>query len=343
MTAGSAAARRYRVRVRSPPAEITIDVALIESLLRSQFPDLAGELRVVAQGWDNVIARLGADLCVRLPRRALSAPLVQHEADWLPRLAPELPVDVPTPVAVGGPGLDYPWTWLVGPWFVGRPLASVPVADRALLATQLGAFVSALHRPAPEDAPVSPWRGIPLTEVEPALFERLEQIPPADAATLSLVWGRCSKAPPYVGPPVWLHGDLHPLNVLARFGPAPALRAVIDWGDLCRGDPATDLAVGWLAFDGVGRAAFRAAASRRHPLDDPIWDRARAWSIALGVLFMLDTEPGTAEHGVGEHLLTQLRLDEAERRLPYDPSIGTHHGAPATGCPDADADADAGR
>ena len=295
--------------MRTPPAEVDIDTALIEKLLHDQFPVMAGEVRIVASGWDNLIARVGHDLCVRMPRRALSAPLVQHEADWLSRLAPTLPVEVPAPVAVGQPSADYPWTWLVCPWFEGRRLADVPVGDRALVATQLGAFALALHRPAPEAAPASPWRGIPLTALEPSVLERLTQIPADDARTLRAVWSRCVDAPPHQGPPVWLHADLHPLNVLAQKA-SPALRAVIDWGDLCRGDPATDLAIAWLAFDQPGRTAFRAAAAGRHPLDDPIWDRALAWAISLGMLFMLDAEPGTTAHGVGQHLLVQLRLDE---------------------------------
>lgn len=280
----------------------------------------------MANGWDNVIARLGRDLCVRMPR-ALSAPLVQHEADWLPRLAPTLPAEVPTAVAVGRPGLGYPWTWLVCPWFEGVRLADVPVGDRAVVAAQLGAFVAALHRPAPGGAPRSPWRGIPLTELESTVASRLEQLPPRDAGTLRLVWGRCAAAPPHLGPPVWLHGDLHPLNVLARTGAPPALRAVIDWGDLCRGDPATDLAIAWLAFDERGRAAFRTAAAGRHPLDDPVWDRALAWAVSLGALFLLDAEPGTTARGVGEHLLVQLRSScitaepwsQLHRRRPTPP------------------------
>lgn len=295
--------------MRTPPAEVDIDAALIEALVHDQFPALTGEVRIVASGWDNVIARLRHDLCVRMPRRALSAPLVQHEADWLPRLAATLPVDVPTPVAVGEPSPKYKWTWLVCPWFEGRPLADVAVNDRAVVATQLGAFVSALHRPAPTDAPASPWRGIPLAALEPSVAERLEQIPPDDAATLRAVWSRCVDAPLHEGPPIWLHGDLHPLNVLAHSDASPALRAVIDWGDLCCGDPATDLAIAWLAFDEHGRAAFRAAVSSRHPLADPIWERALAWAISLGVLFMLDAEAGTTAHGIGKHLLAQLRLD----------------------------------
>ena len=295
--------------MRTPPAEVDIDVALIEGLVRDQFPAMAGEVRIVASGWDNVIARVGRDLCVRMPRRALSAPLVRHEADWLPQLATTLPVDVPAPIAVGRPGSSYPWTWLVCPWFEGRRLADVPVGDRTAAATQLGRFVSALHRPAPEDAPASPWRGIPLRDLEPRVVERLGEIPADDAETLQAVWSRCVDAQPHQGPPVWLHGDLHPLNVLARSTAPAALRAVIDWGDLCRGDPATDLAIAWLGFDETGRAAFRAAVSSRHPRNDPAWDRGLAWAVSLGLLFMLDAEPGTVAHGVGTHLLVQLRLD----------------------------------
>jgi aminoglycoside phosphotransferase (APT) family kinase protein len=296
--------------MRTPPAEVEISAELIEALLQEQFPELAGEVRIVASGWDNVIARRGPDLCVRMPRRALSAPLVQHEAHWLPRLAPGLAVDVPTAVAVGEPGLGYPWRWLVCPWFEGRLLAEAAVGDRTLVASQLGAFVSVLHQPAPEDAPRSPWRGIPLTDVEPRVTERLEQVPARDAATLAAVWSRCVDASSHTGPPVWLHGDLHPLNVLAHPGAPPSLRAVLDWGDLCCGDPAADLAIAWLGFDEGGREAFRRAASTRHPLGDPIWDRALGWAVSLGLLFMLDAEPGTAAHGVGEHLLAQLRLGE---------------------------------
>lgn len=296
--------------MRTPPAEVAVDVELIEALLRSQFPALTGEVRIVASGWDNVIARVGEDLCVRMPRRALSAPLVQHEADWLPRLAPGLPVDIPTPLAVGAPGSSYPWTWLVCPWFVGRPLAEVAVADRALVAGQLGAFLCALHLLAPAGAPVSPWRGIPLTEVEPRLRERLEQIPTSAAETLRAVWTACVDAPRHEGPPVWLHGDLHPLNVLADLSPTPRLRAVIDWGDLCCGDPAADLAIAWLAFDEQGRADFRTAASGRHPAGDPVWERALGWAVVLGSLFLLDAEPGTTAHGIGEHLVAQLQRQE---------------------------------
>ena len=53
-----------------PEAEVDVSVELVRGLLTEQHPDLAGlPLEVVANGWDNVVIRLGADLCVRAPRR----------------------------------------------------------------------------------------------------------------------------------------------------------------------------------------------------------------------------------------------------------------------------------
>ena len=87
-----------------PAAEVDVDDALVRSLLEEQHPDLADRaLTLVANGWDNVLFRLGEDLIVRLPRRAQSAPLVAHELRWLPELAPRLPLPVPAPIRAGAP------------------------------------------------------------------------------------------------------------------------------------------------------------------------------------------------------------------------------------------------
>ena len=87
-----------------PLHEIAVDEALVRALLAGQHPDLAGlPLVRAAQGWDNVTFRLGDDLAVRLPARAVAAPLVEHEQRWLPVLAPLLPVAVPVPVRLRRP------------------------------------------------------------------------------------------------------------------------------------------------------------------------------------------------------------------------------------------------
>ena len=157
-----------------PEAEVDVDETLVRRLLEAQHPDLADRALVpLPSGWDNFIFRLGDELTVRLPRRQMSADLVDHEQRWLPLLAPRLPIPIPVPVRVGKPGLGYPWSWSVVPWLAGEIAARVPPADPFVTAEQLGAFLHALHEPAPEDAPVNPYRGGPLTDRAPAVLDRI--------------------------------------------------------------------------------------------------------------------------------------------------------------------------
>src|SRR5258708_1222828 len=100
-----------------PAAEIEVGEPLVRSLLSEQGPALRGlELAELAFGWDNAIFRLGEELTVRLPRRAASAGLVEHEQRWLPELARTLPLPIPSPVRIGRPGSGYPWSWSVCRW-----------------------------------------------------------------------------------------------------------------------------------------------------------------------------------------------------------------------------------
>src|SRR6187551_357583 len=100
-----------------PAAEVDIDNELVRALLVQPAPELSSlPLELLANGWDNVLFRLGGDLVVRLPRRKVAAVLVDHEHRWLPELAPRLPLPTPTPVHAGEPGEGYPWRWSVVPW-----------------------------------------------------------------------------------------------------------------------------------------------------------------------------------------------------------------------------------
>src|SRR5688572_17690992 len=111
------ARRRVYAPAVPPDAEAPIDIPLVLALLKEQHPDLAGLSLVEAgEGWDNQTFRLGNDLAVRLPRRAASAPLIEHEQRWLPSLALPLPLPVPSPVRIGRPGCGFPWRWSVTRW-----------------------------------------------------------------------------------------------------------------------------------------------------------------------------------------------------------------------------------
>ena len=65
---------------KMPEAEVDIDERLVVALLQ-EHRDLAGlEIGLLANGWDNVLYRLGEELTIRLPRRHQAAQLVRHEA-----------------------------------------------------------------------------------------------------------------------------------------------------------------------------------------------------------------------------------------------------------------------
>jgi aminoglycoside phosphotransferase (APT) family kinase protein len=263
----------------TPAAEVNIDEALVRALLQAQHPDLAHlTITRVASGWDNVIYRLGDDLCVRLPRRRSAAELIEHEQQWLPELAPMLPLRVPVPVRVGRPGAGFPWAWSVCPWLAGEIAATRPPDDAMATAEVLGRFLAVLHRPAPAEAPVNPVRGIPLAERSPIFHEHLARLGTViDVAAVRACWHELATARPWAEPKFWLHGDLHPANLLVVNA---SLSAAIDFGDLTAGDPATDLAVAWMLLPPAAHTVLRDARGR---VDDDLWARARAWALSWGV------------------------------------------------------------
>jgi aminoglycoside phosphotransferase (APT) family kinase protein len=291
-----------------PPAEVDVTVDLVRALLHEQHPDLADRpLRVVSSGWDNVILRLGDELAVRVPRRGLAAQLVLHEQRWLPELADRLGVAIPVPVRAGRPGAGFPWPWSVVPWFEGRLGAAVPRADRGGLVEPLAEVVARLHVPAPPDAPENPFRGVPLVGRDVVLRERLASGLVPHAARALSVWEEALAAPAPTGPPVWLHGDLHPANLLLTDD--GGLAAVLDFGDLTAGDPATDLATAWLTFDEAGARAFRDRVTRLTGTDDATWTRARGWALVMASAYLAHSDDDAAFADLGRQVMERVVAD----------------------------------
>ncbi len=291
----------------TPPAEVMIDIPLIRGLLQDQHPDLADLTCIpVDAGWDNVMVRLGEDLCLRLPRRAAAAGLIEHEQRWLPVLAKALPLSIPVPLRIGVPGRGYPWRWSVVPWLSGVAADLSP--PRTGEATRLGEFLNALHTPAPADAPSNPVRGVPLQEraaTVAARMERLAKISPLITTELRRVWQEALAAPMDVEP-TWIHGDLHPRNVLVEAG---ALAGVIDWGDIAAGDRATDLAVVWMLFSDPH--ARREVLTACGPISEATIRRAKGWAVGFGVTLL---ETGMADNprhaAIGERTLREVVADD---------------------------------
>jgi aminoglycoside phosphotransferase (APT) family kinase protein len=263
----------------TPVAEIAVDDALVRRLLAAQHPDLAAlPLNRVASGWDNITFRLGERLAVRVPRREAGAPLIVNER-WLGAFAPWLPLPTPAPVRAGAATDFYPWPWSIVRWIDGAaPTGAVALPEPEAL--RLAAFLKTLHRAAPDSAPANDVRGVPLAARAPAVEERFPRLAYALAPPVRAAW-TAALAAPVATQRVWLHGDLHPTNVLLKNG---ALAAIIDWGDICAGDAATDLAAFWMLFEAGPRDAGLAA----YGADAALIARARGWAISFGSV-LLDT------------------------------------------------------
>ncbi|MFG3054824.1 aminoglycoside phosphotransferase family protein [Kitasatospora sp. NPDC048239] len=260
-----------------------IDESLVRSLLHDQHPDLAGlPLRQVAAGWDNRVWRLGDELAVRLPRTTRGPALLRNEQRWLPVLAPRLPLPVPTPVRIGEPSDRFPRPWSIATWVPGEPADRTPISRGDHAADTLAGFLGALHQEAPAGAPVSTHRGIPLQLLAEEFEPRIDELVPGSAAAdVRTVWADAVAAPTWQGPSIWLHADLHPANVVVSEG---TLFGVIDFGDLCVGDPATDLAAAWLLLPAGAASRFLDAyATVGVAVDPAMVRRARGWAVLRAV------------------------------------------------------------
>lgn len=277
--------------------EIHIDARLVRRLLREQHEDLATlELRPCGSGLDNAMFRLGERLAVRLPKRVAAAPFLLVERAWLPVIANRLATSTPIPVREGLPSRAYPWHWSIVKWVSGVPADHSPLGAEGVM--DLVTALRSLHLEAPAPAPRNPFRGVPLSHrqhVVVARLRRLEIRTSCITPAIWRVWERALDAEPDVAP-VWIHGDLHPHNILVERG---RLAGIIDWSDMAAGDRATDLAVVWMLLSDQ-RAREEAMAAYPTTDADAVWARARGWAVLFGALLLesgLRGQPRYAEVG----------------------------------------------
>jgi aminoglycoside phosphotransferase (APT) family kinase protein len=287
--------------------EVETDVPLVRRLLAAQFPRWA-DLPigpVPSAGTDNALYRLGEEMVVRLPRIHWAVGLVEKEQEWLPRLAPHLPLSVPVPLAMGKPAEGFPRPWSVYRWLEGENATADRIGDLREAAADLAHFITDLQRidptGGPPSGPANFFRGVPLAARDAgvrAAIAAWEGM--VDTGALTAAWDAALQAPVWHGPPVWIHGDLSSGNLLVQRG---RLSAVIDFGCLGVGDPAADLIVAWTLFSGESRDVFRAALR----VDDATWARGRGWALTrVGALpYYRDTNPvlvASARHAIDEVL-----------------------------------------
>jgi aminoglycoside phosphotransferase (APT) family kinase protein len=145
----------------------------------------------------------------------------------------------------------------------------------------LGAFLRAMHRPAPAEAPFNPYRSGPVESRAATFEERMSKLAGyVDGPRLREVWDAAVASPVHAGPPLWLHGDLHPANTLVRDG---AVVAVIDFGDLCAGDPAVDVGAAWMSLTDESEPDFWAGYG---PPSADLIARSRGWAILFSLMLL---------------------------------------------------------
>jgi aminoglycoside phosphotransferase (APT) family kinase protein len=228
----------------------------------------------------------------RFPRRAIAIAGVEREIAFLPRLAATLPVAIPEPRFVGVPSDRFSWPFFGAPLLSGAEPCDAELEDRQReeLASGLGRFLRALHARGTLES-VDPNSALPDDPIRRADMpfrvartrERIAGLPPSlwqPPASVEAILADAERLPPS-SERVLTHGDLHLRHVLVS---GSALSGVIDWGDMCRSDPAIDLMLVWLLLPPAGRRRFVDAYG---PIDDEASLRAQVLALFLGLTLAL--------------------------------------------------------
>ncbi|MDI5975803.1 aminoglycoside phosphotransferase family protein [Amycolatopsis magusensis] len=279
-----------------------IDAALVRRLIVAQFPRWGGlpVTPVEVDGWDNRTYRLGDEMSVRLPTAEGYVPAVAKENEWLPRLAPALPVAVPEVLGEGVPGEGYPYPWSIRGWLPGETASRERIDDLPAFAVAVAEFIRALQQCDTTGGPIagrhSFYRGASPAHYDEDTRRYLSILDGhVDTGTAARIWAEALEAE-WTGEPVWFHGDIAHGNLLVDNG---KLTAVLDFGTSGVGDPACDLVLAWTLLDRESREAFREAVDQ----DEGVWARARGWALWKALLLLAkDPQRADQRHVLGELL-----------------------------------------
>ena len=161
----------------------------------------------------------------------------------------------------------------------------------------------------PTDGPIAGlhnfFRGGPLTVYDTETRKAIAALKGTiDTHAATATWEAALKAT-WLGPPVWVYGDISPGNLLVRAG---QLCAVIDFGGLGVGDPACDLAIAWTLFSGESRSTFRTALD----VEDAAWARGRGWALWKALITVagnVDDNPQEAKRSL--QIIEDILVDHA--------------------------------
>lgn len=296
-------------------ADITVNEALVRSLLVEQFPHLDPfKISWFNEGWDNTLFLINDRLLFRFPRRLFASKLIETESRLLPGLARCLPVPVPNPIYLGQPTETYPFHFFGYASLEGDPVHRVVTSDtqRAAATVDWANFLSHLHSLPIEqtlDWGISPTDEIGRVDLEkrvPLYMERVEEAYDKKLIHSRNPYGRWIESMnrirnhDLVTKRAVVHGDLNFRNFL--IDTEGRLAGVIDWGDAHIGHPAVDLAVAYSYIPPRARNEF----FRRYgQVDDTTRLLAQFIALYINLTVLIYA------HDIGD----QAQLQEARRAL----------------------------
>jgi len=288
----------------TPDVEVNTSEELIKELLDTVQVGVKS-MRLLGEGWDNMMYLVNDSYLIRLPRRNVADQLIQNEQGFLLKYGRDMLIPVPKILHLGKPGDAYPYHWTISNFLLGEPAVGMyPDDDQCEL---FASFLKSVHSLDGSEMNFNPYRSTPLTSRAKDMSNKMQELKQSTTLIsdkIESIWQRAlSETHPETKSII--HGDLHARNILlsgSRFS------GIIDWGDVCCGDPATDLASIWMLF--------RNADSRRRCLtiygaDDSLIARSKGWAIVFGVLL---TSIGIANQDsheqIGRFALKNLNEDD---------------------------------
>jgi aminoglycoside phosphotransferase (APT) family kinase protein len=289
-----------------------INTALVKKLIKEQFPHWENEniSPVEKSGWDNRTFHLGENLLVRLPSADHYISQVEKEQKWLPKLAEELALSIPKPVAQGVPSERFPRPWSVYEWIEGETLPQHNPENLNSIAYDLATFLNSLDLVNTKNAPLAGkhnfYRGCSLKFYENDVLKALSILGnQVDATVILELWEKATTHE-WTQAPVWVHGDMSIGNFLVRDG---KLTAIIDFGSSAVGDPACDLVIAWTLFKGKSREIFK----ETRKADKHTWNRGRGWALWKALIVWSGLDSNQADRDKVEVIVRDIIND-------YDPS-----------------------
>ena len=288
---------------------------LVYRLLLEQFADLADLTieKIESTGTDNNMYKLGDNKLVRLPKSPQAALGLAKELRWLPFFAQQLAfqfeltnflkldeytaeITIPKVWAQGKPTQKFPLLWAIYEWIPGYSAQGKAFKNPERAAVLLARFLLKLETIDSFQGPKAVCagdRGVSLIMRNAETCAALKLLSTQhecvfDIEKAAQIWQYAVKIPVHTGPSVWVHGDLHPGNVLVDQN--NNVCAIIDWGLLAVGDPACDFMAAYTLFSTDARKIFCNYINEHIKPElgteqvQYLWNRAQGWALSWGLV-----------------------------------------------------------